>query len=98
MLLQVTPNTTSLLHVNEMSPDVVSRSVMSLKPYNLPYYNVTSLMMEMTNFWFSSFLQQCSTAKGNWHMSNNNKMAAQHVFAGSSTSGTRSVTVLSVGT
>ena len=55
-------------------------------------------MMEMTNFWFSSFLQQCSTAKGNWHMNHKNKMAAQHVFAVSSTSGTRSVTVPSVGT
>ena len=96
--MQVTPNTTSLLHVNEMSPDVVSRSVMSLKPYNLSYYNVTSWMMEMTNLWFSSFLQQCSTAKGNWHMNHKNKMAAQHVFAVSSTSGTRSVTVPSVGT
>ena len=47
---------------------------------------------------FSSFLQQHSTTKGNEHMRSKNEMAVQSAFAGSSTSGTRSVTVLSVDT
>ena len=44
---------------------------------------------------FSSFLQQCSTAKGNKHMRSNNKMATEHAFARSFTSRNRSVSYCS---
>ena len=44
-------------------------------------------------YWFSSFLQQCYIARGNYHTHSKNKMAVQHVFAGSSTSGNINVNV-----